>query len=346
MRHLLREAMQAGAFGFSTTTSRNHTGYGARPLACRNASREELAALCHALRDVGRGTIEIALNSAGMHPIDEADLATPAPAHARKWSPGHLAVALCPPWGPGVSSYPDRAQTGRPRRPDHAAGDAAADLHAGRLAPSVDVCDVSLPGSQPSIARWPNRSLCTSSPPSARPLCKTWPCGIATICGGKHGCSKCTHPALAMYRGKTIQEIAALQGKRPVDAYFDLAIADELQTRFQTALFNYDDGRGRAPDHGRALPDRPLRRRGPRRCPVRCGLCHRPARHLGAPTAGPDARTGRTQIDGGPGRPVWHPAARHARPKAMWRIWCCSIPPPWRPSPRSMSMISPARAGA
>src|SRR5436305_1553702 len=74
LRGLLREAMQAGAFGFSTTTSRNHVGYGARPLACRNASREELAGLCHALRDVGRGTIEIVLNSAGMHPIDDADV--------------------------------------------------------------------------------------------------------------------------------------------------------------------------------------------------------------------------------------------------------------------------------
>ena len=49
------------------------------------------------------------------------------------------------------------------------------------------------------------------------------------------------HPALAMYTGKTIEDIAILQGKRPVDAYLDLAIADQLQSRFQTALFNYDD---------------------------------------------------------------------------------------------------------
>jgi N-acyl-D-amino-acid deacylase len=75
MRALLREALHAGAFGLSTTTSQHHTGYGARPLACRNASQEELAGLCQALRDVGRGTIEIVLNSAGRHPIDEADVA-------------------------------------------------------------------------------------------------------------------------------------------------------------------------------------------------------------------------------------------------------------------------------
>jgi N-acyl-D-amino-acid deacylase len=72
MRCLLREAMLKGAFGLSTTTSRNHVDYGARSLACRNASREELAGLWHALRDVGRGTIEIVLNSAGMHTIEDA----------------------------------------------------------------------------------------------------------------------------------------------------------------------------------------------------------------------------------------------------------------------------------
>src|SRR2546421_2012295 len=59
LRGLLREAMQAGAFGFSTTMSRNHVGYGARPLACSNASREELAGVCHALHGVGPCTIEI-----------------------------------------------------------------------------------------------------------------------------------------------------------------------------------------------------------------------------------------------------------------------------------------------
>ena len=49
------------------------------------------------------------------------------------------------------------------------------------------------------------------------------------------------NPALASSAGKTIQELAALRGQRPVDAYLDLAIADDLQTRFQTALFNYDE---------------------------------------------------------------------------------------------------------
>src|SRR5687767_8648669 len=41
---LLGEAMDAGAFGFSSTLLNQHMGFGGRPLACRNASREELKA--------------------------------------------------------------------------------------------------------------------------------------------------------------------------------------------------------------------------------------------------------------------------------------------------------------
>jgi N-acyl-D-aspartate/D-glutamate deacylase len=47
-------------------------------------------------------------------------------------------------------------------------------------------------------------------------------------------------PELAAYVGRTLKDIADSQGKQPVDAYLDLGIADNLQTRFQTALFNFD----------------------------------------------------------------------------------------------------------
>ena len=74
MRRLLREAMEAGAFGFTTTTSRNHVGYQGRPLACRNASREELIGVVRGLHDVGRGAIEMILNSGGMYAVSDEDV--------------------------------------------------------------------------------------------------------------------------------------------------------------------------------------------------------------------------------------------------------------------------------
>jgi len=61
IKQLLGEAIDAGAYGFSSTLLNQHMGYAGRPLACRNASREELKAYCNALRERGKGSIEIAM---------------------------------------------------------------------------------------------------------------------------------------------------------------------------------------------------------------------------------------------------------------------------------------------
>jgi N-acyl-D-amino-acid deacylase len=61
IKSLLKEAVAGGAFGFSTTNIMQHIGYQGRPLACRLASNEELKAYCNALRELGKGAIEIAL---------------------------------------------------------------------------------------------------------------------------------------------------------------------------------------------------------------------------------------------------------------------------------------------
>ena len=61
IRSLLGKAIDAGAFGFSSTLLNQHMGYQGRALACRNASREELKAYCNALRERGKGSIEVAM---------------------------------------------------------------------------------------------------------------------------------------------------------------------------------------------------------------------------------------------------------------------------------------------
>jgi N-acyl-D-aspartate/D-glutamate deacylase len=59
---LLREAIAAGALGWSTSFGPQHVGYRGRPLACRLASREELVAYGRVLRELGRGAIELNLS--------------------------------------------------------------------------------------------------------------------------------------------------------------------------------------------------------------------------------------------------------------------------------------------
>src|SRR5437763_10144692 len=75
IKTLLREAIDAGAFGWSTTVLNQHVGYEARPLACRNASRAELKAYCNALNEAGKGAIEMALTqTVGVLAEEEEDL--------------------------------------------------------------------------------------------------------------------------------------------------------------------------------------------------------------------------------------------------------------------------------
>jgi len=72
---LLREAVAAGALGFSHTTGIQHVGYQGRPLACRLADRAELGSYARVLRELGKGVVEITLTQNFGHIQDhELDL--------------------------------------------------------------------------------------------------------------------------------------------------------------------------------------------------------------------------------------------------------------------------------
>ncbi len=58
---LLREAIEAGAWGFSTTANPAHIGYQGKTLAARPASRDELIAYAGVLKQSGRGVIELSV---------------------------------------------------------------------------------------------------------------------------------------------------------------------------------------------------------------------------------------------------------------------------------------------
>ncbi len=55
MQHVVREAMDAGAMGFATSSSATHNGDGGRPVPSRLADRAELEALLDPLRATGKG---------------------------------------------------------------------------------------------------------------------------------------------------------------------------------------------------------------------------------------------------------------------------------------------------
>jgi N-acyl-D-amino-acid deacylase len=61
IKSLLGEAMDAGAFGFSSTVLNQHIGYGGKPLGCRYADAAEYRAYSNVLKEKKKGAIEVAV---------------------------------------------------------------------------------------------------------------------------------------------------------------------------------------------------------------------------------------------------------------------------------------------
>jgi N-acyl-D-amino-acid deacylase len=75
MTQIFREAMEAGAYGFSLSLIPRHIGYQGKPLASRLASQEELRALARVMRELKKGVIELALaRQAGVLSDEELEI--------------------------------------------------------------------------------------------------------------------------------------------------------------------------------------------------------------------------------------------------------------------------------
>lgn len=243
MQRLFRDAMRAGAFGLTTTVLNNHIGYQGRPLACRNASRAEFAALCQVLREEGRGAIELALTGTNIGQVsdDEYDLLEflvrqsqrPVTFLALFNKPGKPdsylgAVEKVQPilgWDkavPQVSCRPVRVQFNM-RNPFIFAIFSA--WH--------PVFNKSLEEQMRIYADPGFRQTFREEMDRRRIFAGQW--GRMVIIDAKspevqaHVASK-----------KTVAQIARDQGKEPIDAFLDLAIADELELLFDLQAFNFE----------------------------------------------------------------------------------------------------------
>jgi N-acyl-D-amino-acid deacylase len=238
MRRLLREAMEAGAFGFTTTTSRNHVGYQGRPLACRNASRDELVGVVRGLHDVGRGAIEIILNSGGMWAVSDDDVAllreiTEASGRSVTW----LAMLA----HPGRPDFHDQTFA----RLGDLVKQAIPQVTPRPIMSQGDLKNPTMFGSFVSWQKAFNRPAAEQialyrDPAFREAFRQELESRQRSHMWGQMRVLEVGKPELAGHVGRTLEEIAASQGKRPVDAYFDLGIADDLDTRFQSSTFNFD----------------------------------------------------------------------------------------------------------
>jgi N-acyl-D-aspartate/D-glutamate deacylase len=239
---LLREAMDAGAMGFTTTFVGQHIGYQGRPLACRLASREEHVAYARVLRDVGRGAIELALtNEVSVLSAAERDL---------------LDLLLTESGRP-VTWLALLNRTDNPEAAQNTLRDAADLLRRGAIPqvtcrPLIVQIDLrkpflfaNMPCWNPVFNRTPEEQSKIYRDPlfraAFREALKTpmifsgeWNRAVVHEVG---------NPAHSPLLGRNVADIAREHGADPMDTFLDLALEDGLEMQFTYEAFNSDESR-------------------------------------------------------------------------------------------------------
>ncbi len=244
MAQLFRNAMKAGAYGFSLSTIKRHMGYQGKPLASRLASQTELTSLCQVMREMNRGVIEIALmKQLGTLAEDELDLLL----HLARES-GRPVTWLALLDMPGIGDANEQIlQRVRPFMQQGL-----------RIPPQVtprpvkmyyDLRTPSLCGEMPSWRPAFNRSreeqLALYGSVSFREQFRDdLRARRGAFFNGQWeavSVAKVSRPEHRPLLNKSIREIAELQGKDPVDAFLDLAIAENLELGITVQLINADE---------------------------------------------------------------------------------------------------------
>tara|TARA_R110002073_G_scaffold204692_1_gene364401 strand:+ start:809 stop:2488 length:1680 start_codon:yes stop_codon:yes gene_type:complete len=239
---LLREAMEAGAFGFTTTNAGQHVGFQGRPLACRLADDNELRAYSNVLRDLGRGAIEIALTNE----VSKVD------ARERE-----LLDLLLTESGRPVTWLALLNRDDNPNACQDTLAEVADLLARGAVPqstcrPFIIQIDLRTPFIfanmdcwNPVLNRTPAEQMAVLGDPSfraafkealKRPLIFTARWELATVL-------QVGHAALEHYVGRTVADIARERNADPVDTFLDIAIEDGLEMQFNYELFNADEDR-------------------------------------------------------------------------------------------------------
>jgi N-acyl-D-aspartate/D-glutamate deacylase len=242
IKALIKEAVAAGAFGFSTTNVAQHIGYKGRPIACRKASRDELRAYSNALKELGKGSIELALTN-DVSVVDENDYALLDLLLTESGRPVTWLALL------NRDDKPEAAMnTLRAVEPLYKRG-AIPQVTCRPLIIQIDLRKpfifANLPCWQPAFDRTVEEQKQVYRDPSFRQAFRKemetpkvftgkWERAVIHEVGT---------PALRPLVGRTVAEIARERGRDGLDTFLDLAIEDDLQIQYTYELFNADENR-------------------------------------------------------------------------------------------------------
>jgi len=239
MRHLVLEAMEAGAVGFATSTAPQHNGEGGTPMPSRLADEAELRALVGALGEAGRGVFMLTKGGDTGVPFLEA-LA------AETGRPVVVAALLH-----------------NPTRPDGTFEElrliAAAQSRGRRLFGQVSCCpltnDFTLRSPYPfeSLSAW-----LPAMQAEGEELMRVYadlefrrrvaeelkrPAAVRLFNGEwqKLEVVETARPENRRFEGRSIAELAASDGKAPLDWLLDFSLSESLDTVYSALLLNSDE---------------------------------------------------------------------------------------------------------
>ena len=242
IKALIKEAVAAGAFGFSTTNVAQHIGYKGRPIACRQADWDELKAYANALQELGKGSIELALtNEAAI--VDEVEYALLDMLVTESQRPVTWLALL------NRDDKPEAAMsTLRAVEPLFKKG-AIPQVTCRPLIIQIDLRKpfifANLPCWKPAFDRPVDEQMRFYRDEKFRAEFRK-ELETPKVFNGKweraivHVASK---PELQALVGKSVAEIARQRGKDGLDTFLDLCIEDDLQLEYTYELFNADEDR-------------------------------------------------------------------------------------------------------
>jgi len=237
IKALLGEALDAGAFGFSSTLLNQHMGYEGRPLACRNASREEIKAYCNALKERGKGVIEYAMTRQ-IGVLEEPELQLLDYMLDESARPVTFIAMF------DRDDLPEAVrETLKKARPMIAKG-ARPQTSPLPLTREVNMRNPFAFAAFPSWKRaFQDKSKEAQARVYADPAFRNAfredlkkPASFGNW--ARVTVHEVKNPSLKKYEGRTVAEIAKEEGKDGVDAFLDVTLADDLDNEFTMQTFN------------------------------------------------------------------------------------------------------------
>lgn len=238
----LRDAMEAGALGFSATMTRRHVGYQGRPLACRMADREELIAYAGVLRELGRGAIQINTFDRTPYPrpeeLERLELLLESSGRPVTFSGGHFRVDDPEALDKMLELVaPLRARGGIPQamtRPLTTQVSMRSPFQFGEIPAFSEILNQPVEKQRATYRDPAWRNEVRAALAKGINIGESWKDALVQRVGGEK---------MRPYLGRSVREIARERGADPFDTLVDLALDDDLELRYLLSILSNDPAR-------------------------------------------------------------------------------------------------------